>query len=75
MIVTSKINNNSIYLPKEILKKLNLHHHDKVIIMVANGGMQIVKDTMLNQLDVAFEVLGNDLSEILLAKQHKSSRR
>mgnify|MGYP001576708834 CR=1 FL=1 len=72
MILKSKVNNNSIYLPQKVVKKLNLHHGDNVLILCTNNGMQIVKDTMLNQLDLAFEVLGHDLEALFLPEKVKN---
>ena len=72
MILKSKVNNNSIYLPQKVVKKLNLHHGDIMLILCTDNGMQIVKDTMLNQLDLAFETLGIDLAHMLSGKNTKN---
>lgn len=43
-----------------------------MLILCTDNGMQIVKDTMLNQLDLAFETLGIDLAHMLSGKNTKN---
>lgn len=65
----SKVNRNSIYIPNPILKKLGLKHNSKVILLCTDSGLQIIRDTMLNQIDTAFEVLGNDIGQLILPEK------